>query len=253
MRKAVYALSVLLLVVTLGFIYFFSGKPAVPRVFQSPYRAQIRAEFETLMADENRNVSEDHFWTTSIKGKTAQGELDKKAAQLAAKYQLLEQKAKENGKSLKPLDLTKADWGTVSQRYTELKQLEIDKVLATVTSEEAEKHYQENLKNYARQATLKGKLAIWKDGIIISQETLEISEENIRIVTETYTELEPLLKDITVDKEVVWSQNGRYYSFSCEEIEEKGVKPFEEVVDAVATQYAEAKVEKWLDENTQSK
>lgn len=253
MRKTVYVSIVLLLIVILGFIYFFSGKSTVPHVFQNPYRAQVRAEFETMMAEENKKVSESLFWTTSVKGKTAQGELEKKAAQLFAKYQLLEQKAKENGKSQKPLNLSSADWSEVSKRYIELKQLAIDKFLEKVTSEDAERYYKTNLSKYARQATIKGKLAVWKDGTIISQNVLEISEESIRIVTETYPELEALLKDITVGKEVVWQQGGRYYSFSCEQIEDKGSKPLEEIRDAVATQYAESEVEKWLDEAAASK
>lgn len=249
MRKAVYLIIVLVIGI-LGFTYFAQGKSTVPRVFQSPYRTQVRAEFETLMAEENKDVSEDAFWTTPIKGTTAQQELDKKATQLFAKYQLLEREAKKRGSAFESLDLTKAEWQTISNRYVELKQAAIDKRLETVTLEEVEQHYKANVAKYARQATLKGTLSIWKEGMVISQESLEISEENVRIITETYSELEPLLKDITVGKEVVWSQNNRYYSFSCEAIEDKGVKPLSEITDAVATQYAEAEVEKWLDEAT---
>lgn len=253
MRKAVYLPIVLLtviLTIIIGFISLGYGKSTVPRVFQSPYRAQVRAEFETLLAEENKNVSEDLFWTTSVRGKTAQGELDKKAAQLAAKYQLLEKKAKDLGKSFAPLDLTTADWQVVSNRYTELKQLAIDQLLETVTFEEAETYYKANLEKYARQATIKGTLAVWKDGMITSQEALEVSEENVRIITETYPELESLLKDITVGKEVVWLQNGRYYSFSCEQLEDKGIQPLSEIIDAVSVQYAESRVDEWLDTAT---
>lgn len=249
MRKTV-CLLIVLIIGMLGFVYLFNGKTTVPRVFQSPYRAQVRAEFETLLAEENRTVLDDTFWTTSVKGTTAQKELEKKAAQLFIKYQMLEKKAKESGVTSVQLDLNTAKWEDVSKQYTTFKQIAIDKMLETVTHAEVEQYYKENSVNYARQATLKGKLAIWKEGIIISQEGLDISEENIRVITETYSGLEPLLKDISIGKQVVWTQNGRYYSFSCEEMEDKGVKPLEEIVDAVATQYAETKVEVWLAENT---
>lgn len=249
MKKGIYMFIVLIVVLS-GFIYFFNRKITTPLVFQSPYRAQVQTEFEAMMAEENINVSDTQFWTTPVKGKTAQVELEKKATQLSKKYQLLEKKAKSLGKSLKPLNLETAEWKEVSDRYIALKQVAIDKYLESVTVEDAQKYYQANLKKYARQATIKGTLAIWKDGMIISQEALEISEENIRITTEKYAELEQLLKDITIGKEVVWLQNGRYYSFSCEQIEDKGVDPFDSIVNAVATQYADEKVEAWLTEET---
>lgn len=241
----------LLLVVFSG-VYLLQQKSMIPSVFQTPYRTKVRTEFETLMEEKNIKVSDANFWTTPVGGRTARAELEKQASILYKKYILLDQEARKNGYPLAALDLKNTDWQTISKRYTELKQWAIDQRLKTVTFEQVKTYYQEHQEKYYRQDTVSGYLAIWQGGIVVSQEKIEISEQTVRIMTESYPELEVLLKDISVGQQVSWQQDGKHYSFTCEHLEEKGVMPLTEITDAVAIQYAESMVDQWLESNSKS-
>ncbi|WP_449461097.1 hypothetical protein [Streptococcus suis] len=204
------------------------------------------------MEEKNIKVFDTNFWTTPVGGRTARVELEKQASILYKKYILLDQEARKNGYSLVALDLKKTDWQTISNRYAELKQWVIDQRLKTVTFEQVKTYYQEHQEKYYRQDMVSGYLATWQEGMVVSQENIEISEETVRIMTEIYPELEVLLKDIVVGQQVAWQQDGKYYTFTCENLEEKGVVPLTEITNAVAVQYAESMVDQWLESNSKS-
>ncbi|RCW16515.1 hypothetical protein CAC02_08030 [Streptococcus gallolyticus] len=225
---------------------FYMADPAVPSVFETPYRTQVRTEFEARMQEQGIEASEHQFWVTPVDGETPQSVLDNKASKLYKEYQLLAENAQRLGVALTPLDLNTAKWQEVSLRYTELKQIAIDHYLQTVSDEQVKVYYEQNQEKYQRQATIKGVLSLWRDGVVASQEKLVIDEENVRLMTEQYGELESGLVGIAVGQQIVWQQENDYYTFVCEAIEEKGVENFETITEAVAIQYAEEQIEAQL-------
>lgn len=245
--KKVSGLLVALLVIVLGIAYMVYGTSRTPRVFQTPYKTQVQTEFQALLEANNQEVADSKFWTTPVNGQTAQEVLEEKATKLYHKYQLLEKKARETTSDIAVLDLETVEWKELSAHYTQLKQIVIDERLSFVTYQEAEQYYAENREQYARQATISGQLATWRQGMIVAQESFEISEENIRMVTELYPDLEYLLEGIQAGQQVVWNQAGDYYTFTCDTVEDKGIQPLSDIIDAVATQYAEQQVDDWLE------
>ncbi|HGA1475185.1 TPA: hypothetical protein ACIRK0_001970, partial [Streptococcus suis] len=126
------------------------------------------------------------------------------------------------------LDFNKVDWKTVSNRYIELKQIVIDEKIKDINQDEIERYYLANTENFERQDFISGNISIWNDGIIISTESVDITEETVRNITERYPDLELELKNIEVGHQVSWGQNGVYYTFTCLSREEKGIIPLSE-------------------------
>ncbi|HHW3847190.1 TPA: hypothetical protein ACT2IV_000722 [Streptococcus suis] len=236
-------------------VYFYSFIPlvqTVPSVFQTPYRTLVQSEFEEIYKYNGIEISERNFWNKPINGRKPQDTLNEKATILFKKYNLLEKEAKKHEYKKEALDFNKVDWKTVSNRYIELKQIVIDEKIKDINQDEIERYYLANTENFERQDFISGNISIWNDGIIISTESVDITEETVRNITERYPDLELELKNIEVGHQVSWGQNGVYYTFTCLSREEKGIIPLSEITDAVAMQCAEELVDNWLNKEIDS-
>ncbi|MBF0778774.1 YczE/YyaS/YitT family protein [Streptococcus cuniculi] len=176
--------------------------------------------------------------------------LEQKQERLYQEFQLLQTEAKRLDSRVKEIQLDQASWQEVSEVMASNRQLIKDNWATTLSEAELRAYYQRNLHHFSEQAPIRGRLSFWQNGMESWSREVDISAETVRMVTEQYPELDTLLPTIGVGTSESWQKDGGIYQFLCIERQEGLPLPFQEVVEAVASQLVEEKLNDWLDKKT---
>ncbi|MCO7183545.1 MULTISPECIES: hypothetical protein [Streptococcus] len=245
-KKSIVIIILVFIIASAFLGYWFISIKEVPKVFFAPFQTAVEQEYRSKYVKEGRKISETDFWNQKIHGISPKEALQQKAKTLYKEYLLLEKEAKNKGKILKSLDFKCVSWQKVEETMSVNRQIIKDAWVTTLNQSDVKEYYQHHLENFTEQAMIKGKISFWKNGTEIWSEELEISSQNIRNTTELYPELEEKLEAIQKNEQYNWQKDNGYYNFLCLERTEGKVLEFDDVVEAVASQLIDERIDVWL-------
>lgn len=238
--------------VFIGFLliafYFSYRASSVPEVFSTPYRTAIEQEFRFKYEEAGLPIPSETFWTAEIGGLAPCDVLEQKQKRLFQEFKLLQKEARQLGGEVEELPLETATWQEVSEVMATNRQFIKDEWTHTLSESDIFAYYQRNIHQFSEQESIKGKLSFWQNGVENWTKEVELSAENIRMVTEQYPELDLVLSNIEVGESKSWKKDGGMYQFLCIDKKAGRPLPFQDVIEAVASQLVEEKLNDWLEE-----
>lgn len=219
----------------------------IPEVFTVPYRTAVEQEYRLKYEEAGLPIPSKNFWTSEIGGLTPQGVLEQRKKRLYQEFTLLEKETKQLGGATENLRLDGAGWQEISETMASNRQFIKDSWINQLEDADILAYYQKHIDRFSEQAPIKGKLSFWQNGVEIWNKEVDISAETVRMVTEQYPELDLILPQIVAGERESWQRDGGVYQFVCTDRQDGMPLPFEEVIEAVASQLVEEKLNHWLE------
>ncbi|MGL4336934.1 MAG: hypothetical protein ACRCST_08555 [Turicibacter sp.] len=246
-KKLFFVVAFFIFICLLGY-KAYEKQQRILEIFEAPYSSEVRAIFTQEFKEQNYPVTESTFWDTDLNGVTPKQVVKKKAKQLYKRYQLLQKQVA----IIIPLDsseskITPSDsWSNIKKRMETWSQIVESNLINSATEAEIKAYYDSNSIRFKKQDIIEGNLSFWQNGAEVLSENLLITEENIKVLTEEYDELTEILSDIQSGSGASWEDPDGIYYFVCQKRTDGGIESFDDVIGAVAAQYAQEKLEQLL-------